>query len=149
MRCLFSRIPQKRGPSKGYIKELADRIHSIEGKLASEGANTDLSELLNGSRRDSGDLFHTGDTNNRKRPYSTISGGDFGTPTSNGQFNPEPRPLERFRPPYSVNGLAPTPIAAKTDADASSRPSAVMDGMELDLNHMDQVNEIDETVFAA
>ncbi|KAK6065200.1 hypothetical protein SCUP515_11346 [Seiridium cupressi] len=149
MRCLFSRIPQKRGPSKGYIKELADRIHSIEGKLASEGANADLSELLNGSRRDSGDLFQTGDTSNRKRPYSSISGGDFGTPSSTGPFNSEPRPSQTYRPPYSLNGLAPTPIAAKPDTDTPSRPAAVMDAMGLDLDHIEQVHELDETIFAA
>lgn len=156
MRCLFSRIPQKRGPSKGYIKELADRIHSIEGKLASEGANADLSELLNGSRRDSGDLFQSGDASGRKRPYSSISGGDFGTPTSAGQFNSEPRPIQpyqtptdRYRPSYSANGLAPTPLAAKADADTPSRPTAVMDSIGLDLNHISQIQEIDETVFAA
>ncbi|KAH8205369.1 hypothetical protein TruAng_000448 [Truncatella angustata] len=156
MRCLFSRIPQKRGPSKGYIKELADRIHSIEGKLASEGANAELNELLNGARRDSGDLFTPADAS-RKRPYSSISAGEYETPTSTGQFGSEPRqiqpyqttPSDRYRPPYSINGLAPTPIAAKHDNDTPSRPAAVMDGMGLDLNHIDQVQEIDETAFAA
>ncbi|UKZ67393.1 uncharacterized protein TrAtP1_008554 [Trichoderma atroviride] len=54
MRCLFSRVPQKRGPSKGYIKELADRIHSIENKLESEGSLTqdEIDRLLTpGSHR--------------------------------------------------------------------------------------------------
>ncbi|KAI9702830.1 MAG: Glucose-responsive transcription factor [Candelina mexicana] len=32
-RCQFSRIPQKRGPSKGYIKELADRLHTLENTV--------------------------------------------------------------------------------------------------------------------
>ncbi|RDW75076.1 hypothetical protein BP6252_06218 [Coleophoma cylindrospora] len=31
--CLFSRVPQKRGPSKGYIKELADRLNTLETTL--------------------------------------------------------------------------------------------------------------------
>ncbi|PHH51040.1 Glucose transport transcription regulator RGT1 [Ceratocystis fimbriata CBS 114723] len=34
--CLFSRVPQKRGPNKGYIRELADRISGIEDKLVME-----------------------------------------------------------------------------------------------------------------
>ncbi|KKF97020.1 Glucose transport transcription regulator RGT1 [Ceratocystis platani] len=34
--CLFSRVPQKRGPNKGYIRELADRISGIEDKLVKE-----------------------------------------------------------------------------------------------------------------
>lgn len=29
-RCEFSRAPQKRGPSKGYIKELAERVNMLE-----------------------------------------------------------------------------------------------------------------------
>ncbi|MCJ1469550.1 Glucose-responsive transcription factor [Pseudocyphellaria aurata] len=30
--CMFSRTPQKRGPSKGYIKELAERVGALEGR---------------------------------------------------------------------------------------------------------------------
>ncbi|KAI9682387.1 MAG: Glucose-responsive transcription factor [Caeruleum heppii] len=32
-RCQFSRIPMKRGPSKGYIKELADRLNTLENTV--------------------------------------------------------------------------------------------------------------------
>ncbi|KAF2116271.1 hypothetical protein BDV96DRAFT_47079 [Lophiotrema nucula] len=32
-RCQFSRQPMKRGPSKGYIKELADRLNSLESQI--------------------------------------------------------------------------------------------------------------------
>lgn len=32
-RCLFSRQPLKRGPSKGYIKELADRLKTLESHM--------------------------------------------------------------------------------------------------------------------
>ncbi|KAI1850442.1 hypothetical protein JX266_004300 [Neoarthrinium moseri] len=156
MRCLFSRIPQKRGPSKGYIKELADRIHSIEGKLNAEGASAaDLNELLNGTRRDTNDIF--GSADGRKRPYSSISGADFGTPpdASRQSTFSEPRAIqpyqptpERYRPPYSANGLAPTP-GEKDDSETPSRPAAVMDGMDLDLSHLGQARELDETLFAA
>lgn len=31
--CRFSRTPMKRGPSKGYIKELADKINTLESRL--------------------------------------------------------------------------------------------------------------------
>lgn len=33
MMCAFSRQPMKRGPSKGYIKELAERLNSLESQL--------------------------------------------------------------------------------------------------------------------
>ncbi|KAI0009162.1 hypothetical protein F4779DRAFT_384393 [Xylariaceae sp. FL0662B] len=159
IRCLFSRIPQKRGPSKGYIKELADRIHHIEGKLASEGGNVDtLTELLSGARRDSADIFPpSGPTeeNSRKRPYSSISGAEFGTPTSSRQatWSSEPRPIQPYqtpsggsRPSYSANGLAPQPLS-KPDSGTPSRPPAVMDTMSLDLNHNGVPRELDEGAF--
>ncbi|KAI1208589.1 uncharacterized protein F4807DRAFT_142060 [Annulohypoxylon truncatum] len=164
--CLFSRIPQKRGPSKGYIKELADRINHIEGKLASDGGNMDrsnvdtLTELLNGARRDSMDIFSpTGqaEDNSRKRPYSSISGGEFATPTSSRQatWSSEPRPIQpyqtpsgSFRTPYSANGLAPQPLS-KPDSTVASRPATAVDNMPLDLNQNGSTRELDEAAFSA
>ncbi|KAI5919653.1 hypothetical protein F4810DRAFT_476844 [Camillea tinctor] len=168
IRCLFSRIPQKRGPSKGYIKELADRIHHIEGKLASEGGNVDsLTELLNGARRDSADIFSPSgqtDDNGRKRPYSSISGAEFGTPTSSrqGTWGSEPRPIQPYQTPtsggggglrgtpYSANGLAPQPLSlSKSDAGTPSQPAAVMESIPIDLNNHNGnvLREIDEDAF--
>ncbi|KAF2733427.1 hypothetical protein EJ04DRAFT_577626 [Polyplosphaeria fusca] len=37
-RCQFSRQPMKRGPSKGYIKELADRLNTLEHQIQQPGA---------------------------------------------------------------------------------------------------------------
>ncbi|RNJ53939.1 transcriptional activator [Verticillium nonalfalfae] len=75
-RCSFSRIPQKRGPSKGYIKELADRIHSIEGRLCE----------------------NTGEEASRKRTFSSISSADITTPTAPRQppstWSSEPREVD-------------------------------------------------------
>ncbi|KAI0105218.1 hypothetical protein GGR51DRAFT_560429 [Nemania sp. FL0031] len=146
IRCLFSRIPQKRGPSKGYIKELADRIHHIEGKLASEGNLDALSELLGGGRRESSDIFSPSaenDENGRKRPYSSISGADFGTPNPSrqGAWNSDPRPIQPYQTPingpkgtsYSTNGLAPQPLP-RPDADMPSREAASLDDIPMDLN---------------
>ncbi|KAI1451541.1 hypothetical protein F4805DRAFT_451072 [Annulohypoxylon moriforme] len=168
IRCLFSRIPQKRGPSKGYIKELADRINHIEGKLASDGGNSvdrsnmdTLTELLNGARRDSMDVFSpTGqpDDNNRKRPYSSISGGEFATPNSSrqGTWSSEPRPIQPYQTPsgsfsktsYSANGLAPQPLS-KPDSTVASRPATAGENMSVDLNQNGSTRELDETAFSA
>ncbi|KAI1374473.1 hypothetical protein F4677DRAFT_170467 [Hypoxylon crocopeplum] len=160
IRCLFSRIPQKRGPSKGYIKELADRIHHIEGKLASEGGNVDpLAEILNGTRRDSADMFGSSgapEDNSRKRPYSSISGADFATPTTPRQttWSSEPRsiqpyqtPSNIFRSPYSANGLAPQPLT-KPDSGTPSRPGAPMDAVALDVNQNGSIRELNEDAFS-
>ncbi|KAF2772382.1 hypothetical protein EJ03DRAFT_266878 [Teratosphaeria nubilosa] len=37
-RCAFSRQPMKRGPSKGYIKELAERLNTLESQVHSPHA---------------------------------------------------------------------------------------------------------------
>ncbi|KAK7179944.1 hypothetical protein PSPO01_13943 [Paraphaeosphaeria sporulosa] len=47
-RCQFSRQPMKRGPSKGYIKELADRLNSLESQIQqpqAQAANYDFAAL--------------------------------------------------------------------------------------------------------
>ncbi|KAI0168990.1 hypothetical protein GGR52DRAFT_500463 [Hypoxylon sp. FL1284] len=162
IQCLFSRIPQKRGPSKGYIKELADRINSIEGKLASEGnggsVDSSLAELLNGARRESADLFGSSgppEESSRKRPYSSISGAEFATPASSRQatWSTEPRQVQPYQTPsgtskasYSANGLAPQPLS-KTGSDTPSRPSASIDAAPLELNHDSPIRELDEEAF--
>ncbi len=141
-----------------YIKELADRIHSIEGKLASEGGSSvdALSELLSSARRDSSDIFSPSgqpDENNRKRPYSSISTGDFGTPTTPRQatWASEPRPIQPFqtsKQSYSANDLAPQPLG-KPNAETPSRPTAAMDGdgLSLDIDQNGIVRELDEGAF--
>ncbi|KAI1970641.1 Glucose-responsive transcription factor [Ophidiomyces ophidiicola] len=46
--CEFSRVPMKRGPSKGYIKELADRINSLESQIQpSIGGQSDVHYPIN------------------------------------------------------------------------------------------------------
>ncbi|KAK9240695.1 hypothetical protein V1525DRAFT_369859 [Lipomyces kononenkoae] len=45
-KCSFSRIPMKRGPSKGYIKELEDRLNTLENSFSS-------GEVVPTSRRNS------------------------------------------------------------------------------------------------
>ncbi|KAI1816522.1 hypothetical protein GGS20DRAFT_212425 [Poronia punctata] len=153
IQCLFSRIPQKRGPSKGYIKELADRIHHIEGKLASEGSLDALTELLGGSRRESSDLFASSgqQEESRKRPFSSMSGNEFGSPNTPRPSNwaSEPRPIQPYQTPsneprgspYSANGLAPQPIA-KPDADISSRAATSLEDVPLDLNGSNPPKEL-------
>ncbi|KAF2494527.1 hypothetical protein BU16DRAFT_618600 [Lophium mytilinum] len=39
-RCQFSRQPMKRGPSKGYIKELADRLNTLESQIGGNPSGT-------------------------------------------------------------------------------------------------------------
>lgn len=155
IRCLFSRIPQKRGPSKGYIKELADRIHHIEGKLASEGNLDALSELLSGGRRESSDIFSPSaeqDENSRKRPYASISGGDLGTPIPRqGTWNSEPRPIQPYQTPTNgpkgtANGLAPAPLPRPGASTPSQTATSAVEG-PVDLNHSAPPKELINDAF--
>ncbi|KAF3801699.1 Glucose transport transcription regulator RGT1 [Colletotrichum gloeosporioides] len=135
IRCLFSRVPQKRGPSKGYIKELADRINSIEGKLEIQSPGEDVS---------------------RKRPFSSISSADLSTPAPTRQtaWGAEHRPLQPMATPsdkyqsspFSTNGLAPQPLPIKNDMQPRP-PVAPMDGPVADLPDIDQPRDVDDAVF--
>ena len=75
-RCQFSRIPMKRGPSKGYIKELADRLHTLEGAMHSGEIVPQY--LPSTERRGSEDFSPSLSTENmsRKRRFSTTA--EFG-----------------------------------------------------------------------
>lgn len=131
VRCLFSRVPQKRGPSKGYIKELADRINSIESKLQSEDGlgHEDLEKFFAQERQRSS----TGpaDEANRKRPYSSISGNDLHTPTSNHRQAPWGSESRGPQPDgfanYNNTSLAPQPSPIKQDATPVKPHVANMD----------------------
>jgi hypothetical protein len=136
-RCLFSRVPQKRGPSKGYIKELADRINSIEGKLGGSAA-----DLLDSARRVSAEAFASPIPldDSRKRPFASISTEGFTTPTPPrpAAWPTEHRPIQPYHPiasravSYNANGLAPQPIGPKPDNVRQDQESQVADSSQLD-----------------
>lgn len=149
IRCLFSRVPQKRGPSKGYIKELADRIHSIENKLENEGplSQDDLDHLFVPDRPRQN---HVGsDDANRKRPFSSISG-EFTTPAPARQtpwgseqrsIQPSSAASDGYAAPFSTGSLAPQPSAIRPESTPSKPPVAAMD---ISMPDADEVPEIDE-----
>ncbi|KAH8884643.1 hypothetical protein GQ53DRAFT_385721 [Thozetella sp. PMI_491] len=143
--CLFSRIPQKRGPSKGYIKELADRIFTIEGRLGG-GAETSADT----PRRQSSETFPSpapGD----KRPFSSISSDALVSTTSTKPLGwSEPRPIQPYqaptsRPPMNVNDLTPSAIVP-ANVEAASRPAGLGDGPS-DATPGPPVGEIDDDSF--
>ncbi|KAK0709800.1 hypothetical protein B0T26DRAFT_654454 [Lasiosphaeria miniovina] len=173
--CLFSRVPQKRGPSKGYIKELADRLNTIEGKLGAS-SREGLEAALN---RASGDAFQfpmPGDES-RKRPFASISNDGFPSPTPDQTPSgaPENKPIRPYIPPnyrrsYSVNDLAPrlpkTPELPEDNDGALQPPpdTALMDRISDDfmtanglpqdglpqvqpLHLDDEVRDIEDSVF--
>ncbi|KAL2171235.1 hypothetical protein VTG60DRAFT_3341 [Thermothelomyces hinnuleus] len=152
--CLFSRVPQKRGPSKGYIKELADRLNMIEGRL-----NTNADGL---ERRQSSEAFASpgvGD-DGRKRPFSSISGGGtFQTPSPNrispAFILPYPPPPQVPPNPPDLAMKQATPIqfpGAAGDVSPEGQPE-MMDGISQNglppgsSHQAEQLPEIDDAVF--
>lgn len=123
-----------------------------------------LAELLTTARRDSGDIFNSSglpEDNSRKRPYSSISGGDFATPNSSRQatWSSEPRAIQPYQtpastlkpPPYSANGLAPQPLP-RTEPDTPSRPATTntleSEPVPLDLNTNGSTRELNDDAFS-
>ncbi|KAL1998810.1 hypothetical protein VTN02DRAFT_5538 [Thermoascus thermophilus] len=45
--CQFSRVPMKRGPSKGYIKELAERLNTLESQMQPSMSHADMQYQMN------------------------------------------------------------------------------------------------------
>lgn len=131
--CQFSRVPMKRGPSKGYIKELADRLNQLEGAIQGSPSGEHVhypQQNVDMSRRQSQDFSPPPgplDTPSigRKRGYSSVTQ-DFSTPgfpqqtthRQSGQWSQMDMPRqtpnqfahaapEQYRPVFSPNGLAP------------------------------------------
>ncbi|RFN46196.1 n-terminal binuclear zn cluster-containing DNA-containing protein [Fusarium flagelliforme] len=146
IRCLFSRVPQKRGPSKGYIKELADRIHSIENKLESDGglSQDDIDRLFVTDRpRPS-----QGEDSARKRPFSSISTNDFATPSRQTPWGSEPHRIqaspgtsEPTYGSYDNSSLAPHPGPLKPEISPSKPPVATMDVSMPDAHEAVDIDE--------
>ena len=133
-----------------YIKELADRIHSIENKLESDGAlsQDDLDRLFNNDRP----RAQSNEDSNRKRPFSSISAGDFSSPAGRGApWGSQPRPIQpsgtvtdSYGTPYTTTTLAPQPAALKVDTTPSKPPIAPMD---ITMPDVEEVSEIDDAAL--
>jgi hypothetical protein len=131
-----------------YIKELADRIISIEGKLG--GGARDLLEGV--SRREPAEAIPSPLPldDSRKRPFSNVSNDTFATPSPirHATWTPDHRPLQAYPPPppnrgtpYLANGLAPQAIGPRTDPPRLD--SQVADSMQLDT----VMGELNETTW--
>ncbi|KAL4970865.1 putative C6 finger domain protein [Aspergillus stella-maris] len=78
--CQFSRVPMKRGPSKGYIKELAERLHTLENQMQPAMVHPDMPyQAMNEAPsprayQDFSSPMDTGGMGGRKRTYSVFDG---------------------------------------------------------------------------
>ncbi|KAH7346398.1 hypothetical protein BKA65DRAFT_399483 [Rhexocercosporidium sp. MPI-PUGE-AT-0058] len=174
--CQFSRVPMKRGPSKGYIKELADRLNTLEGAIHGQGSEMIpqyLTQQESQPQHRPSEEFSPppqGETP-RKRTYSAVSGGDFGSPfmaqrqlNSWGQPQQDPpRNLAHtvsftssqtaptgqiFREPnYSPNGLQTQPAWRQPPPEVSRPQSNAYEGIAQDPNYNDRMSESNEAIF--
>ncbi|KAJ5089978.1 hypothetical protein N7532_008662 [Penicillium argentinense] len=119
--CQFSRVPMKRGPSKGYIKELAERLHTLESQMQPGMVQPDvpyqgMSEVsLGRGYQDFTSPVDSGSAN-RKRTYSVFEGlpsSSFAQPSFNtrGSQNTFDGPDATADPynPTVASGAAPKP----------------------------------------
>ncbi|RFU35137.1 hypothetical protein B7463_g1215, partial [Scytalidium lignicola] len=158
-RCQFSRVPMKRGPSKGYIKELADRLNTLEGAMQAGEIPGYLAHHESPSQRRASDEFTPPpnvDGAQRKRTYSSVSN-EYGTsyqpqrsstgwglqdsqrqhshvtPTFSTPQTAGSNQIFR-EPNYSPNGLQPTPTWR--NQPESQRQSISFEAVaSLDQNH--------------
>jgi hypothetical protein len=145
-----------------YIKELADRINTIEGKL-----NTSVEGL---ERRTSSEAFASpgiGD-DSRKRPFSSISGDGFQTPSPSriaSSFTTDHRPILPYLPPdfrsqgsgvpadLSVKSAMPTQFPGAPNDIGLQGQSEMIDGISQNGLHQgpshqtDQLPEIGDAAF--
>lgn len=135
--------------TSSYIKELADRIHSIENKLENDGglSQDDLDHLFVPERARQNHVG--GDDASRKRPFSSISG-EFTTPAPTRQtpwgseqraLQPSSTASDGYASAFNTGSLAPQPSAIKPDSTPSKPPVAIM---EISMTDADPIPDIDE-----
>ncbi|KAI9926861.1 hypothetical protein ASPWEDRAFT_55049 [Aspergillus wentii DTO 134E9] len=119
--CQFSRVPMKRGPSKGYIKELAERLHTLESQMQPAMVHPDMPyQTMNEVSPPRGyqEFSPPIDTGpiNRKRTYSVFEGlpsSSFAQPSFNPRgsqnaFDAGETPTDPCNPSV-ISGSAPKP----------------------------------------
>ncbi len=143
--------------SSSYIKELADRINTIEGKL-----NTNVDGL---ERSASNEAFASPGLvdESRKRPFSNISNDAFQTPPPNrfsSTFTADHRPILPYLQPefrgqneLGIKPAAPVPFPGAADEIGLQPQPEMMEGISQNglpqgSSHQgDQMPEIEDAVF--
>ncbi|KAI1004766.1 hypothetical protein K3495_g3451 [Podosphaera aphanis] len=144
-RCQFSRVPMKRGPSKGYIKELADRLHTLEGAMHSgEMVPQFLPQNESSMNRRCSDEFSsspTTETFSRKRKFSTATElGAYLTQRPSGFWNSTPQD-DSHHLPHSSSALespSTVPAVAQVSRDTNYSPTKMQNSKW--RNELEQLN---------
>ncbi|KAK9468910.1 hypothetical protein V1512DRAFT_245725 [Lipomyces arxii] len=118
-KCSFSRIPMKRGPSKGYIKELEDRLNSLEHSMSTDDVSTPgrrnsaISEI-----RTPAESF-SNITNGRKASVSSTGSNNYPSDSPSSQYNSY---TYSYQTANSPRALAPDQPRPRTDSIHSLPP---------------------------
>ncbi|PKY03171.1 hypothetical protein P168DRAFT_305496 [Aspergillus campestris IBT 28561] len=119
--CQFSRVPMKRGPSKGYIKELAERLHTLENQMQPAMVHPDMSyQAMNEvssprAYQDFSPPIDTGPIGGRKRTYSVFEG----LPSSS--FT-QPPFNTRSQNAFDAAETSPDPVNPAVTNDSAPKP---------------------------
>ncbi|CAD0115362.1 unnamed protein product [Aureobasidium uvarum] len=114
--CAFSRQPLKRGPSKGYIKELAERLNALEGQMqpqqhghVDQELQTLLAEAAHATRDYASPPRQAGQKRRRSQTETT-------------EMDPLPVLAPRLAPATQPTQLATQPQPAPTPLHAYGNP---------------------------
>ncbi|TKA27422.1 hypothetical protein B0A50_05034 [Salinomyces thailandicus] len=129
-RCAFSRQPMKRGPSKGYIKDLAERLNSLESQVGRPEQEREIRELrgvmaeqgvLPYGGRDDGQYVPTEPRTGEKRSRDVAEGGSGSggqvTPVHAHSYPSQVPTAQMMQPPAqpgSVQQMPPNPFQTAT-----------------------------------
>lgn len=112
--CAFSRQPMKRGPSKGYIKELAERLNALEGQIqpqqhahVDQELQTLLAEAAYVTREHGSPPRHAGHKRRHSQAESIVV--DAPPAIAPRPAPPPPQPQTRAQPPVPIQPSAPAP----------------------------------------
>ncbi|KAK7207973.1 hypothetical protein BZA70DRAFT_272627 [Myxozyma melibiosi] len=91
-KCSFSRIPMKRGPSKGYIKELEDRLNSLENSFGVDGSpatrrSSAVSVDVRAYPTDSSAASSANPSNGHKNSISSTGSNTYPADSPNSQYS--------------------------------------------------------------
>ncbi|KAL6714307.1 Glucose-responsive transcription factor [Lecanora helva] len=142
--CDFSRAPQKRGPSKGYIKELAERVNNLEYRTGTAPSVTPGSSEFHFNSMNleqNANYLTADDPQSRKRPLDS-----FGTPP--GYYDNTQNSLQDFAPRQerTNSDIAVRPDFEVTASQLTRGAQSQSANMNATETYADQINAYYELI---
>lgn len=150
--CQFNRAPQKRGPNRGYIRDLSDRLNTLESQIGSGGplglSQSDL-QLESDYRHDP--MRNSPSLSSRKRKYSFSEATSFARdthtvaslsriPAFTGPDSDRHTQSSAKQPPNLENPFLPSSHPKSTEIQSSTRGDG-LDGPNADYTQDQESRE--------